>query len=85
MIVADVYGPHPSAAMRQAAKKSRSGYVAAWFSPGSPERAAALRSGLLPVPGVTALTLMARPLKDLDVDIESMDSWDLAISDLELL
>ncbi len=85
LIVADVYGPHPSAAMRQAAKKSRSGYVAAWFSPGSPERAAALRSGLLPVPGVTALTLMARPLKDLDVDIESMDSWDLAISDLELL
>ena len=85
LIVADVYGPRPGAAMRQAARKSRSGYLAAWFSPGSPERAAAIRSGLVPVPGVTALTLMARPMRDLDVDLTSMASWDLAISDLELL
>jgi hypothetical protein len=59
--------------------------MAAWFSPGSPERAAAVRSGLVPVPRVTALTLMAKPLQDLEVDVESMSSWDLAISDLELL
>jgi hypothetical protein len=85
LIVADVYGPRPRAALREAARKSRSGYVAAWFSPGSPERAAAIRSGLVPVPGVTALTLMARPLRDLDIDVTSMASWDLAISDLELL
>ena len=85
LIVADVYGPSPRAALRQAGRKSRSGYLAAWFSPGSPERAAAIRSGLVPVPGVTALTLMARPLRDLDVDVTSMASWDLAISDLELL
>ncbi len=85
LIVADVFGPSPRAALRQAGRKSRSGYLAAWFSPGSPERAAAIRSGLVPVPGVTALTLMARPLRDLDIDVTSMASWDLAISDLELL
>ena len=85
LIVADVYGPRPRAALREAGRKSRSGYVAAWFSPGSPERAAAIRSGLVPVPGVTALTLMARPLRELDIDVTSMASWDLAISDLELL
>jgi hypothetical protein len=34
---------------------------------------------------VSALTLMARPLRDLDIDVTSMASWDLAISDLELL
>jgi GNAT superfamily N-acetyltransferase len=85
LVVADVYGPRPRAALREAGRKSRSAYVAAWFSPGSPERAAAIRSGLVPVPGVTALTLMARPLRDLDIDVTSMTSWDLAISDLELL
>ncbi len=85
LIVADVYGPRPRAALREVGRKSRSGYIAAWFSPGSPERAAAIRSGLVPVPGVTALTLMARPLRDLGIDVTSMASWDLAISDLELL
>ncbi|HET6688345.1 MAG TPA: GNAT family N-acetyltransferase [Rubrobacter sp.] len=85
LVVADVFGSHPAAAIRAAARRSRAGYVAAWFSPGSPERAAAVRSGLIPVPGVTALTLMAKPLRELEVDVTSMASWDLAISDLELL
>jgi GNAT superfamily N-acetyltransferase len=85
LVVADVFGARPASAIRAAIRRSRAGYVAAWFSPGSPERAAAVRSGLVPVPGVTALTLMAKPLRDLDVDVTSMASWDLAISDLELL
>jgi GNAT superfamily N-acetyltransferase len=85
LVVADVFGPRPSSAIRAATRRSRAGYIAAWFSPGSPERAAAVRSGLVPVPGITALTLMARPLRDLEIDVESMASWDLAISDLELL
>jgi GNAT superfamily N-acetyltransferase len=85
LVVADVYGSRPAAAIRAATRHSRAGYLAAWFSPGSPERAAAVRSGLVPVPGVTALTLMAKPLRDLEVDVKSMASWDLAISDLELL
>jgi GNAT superfamily N-acetyltransferase len=85
LVVADVFGPRPASAIRAATRRSRAGYMAAWFSPGSPERAAAVRSGLVPVPRVTALTLMAKPLQDLEVDVESMSSWDLAISDLELL
>lgn len=85
LIVADVFGSRPAAALRRTARRSRSGYLAAWFSAGSPERRAALRSGLLLVPGLTPLTLMARALRDLDVDVFAMGAWDLAISDLELL
>ena len=85
LVLADVFGPRPSRAIRRAGRQSRSAYLAAWFSPHTPERRAAVRSGLVPVPGVTALTLMAWPLRDLEVDVASMTSWDLAISDLELL
>ncbi len=85
LILSDVFGRRPAAAVRAAARRSRAHYLGAWFSPGSPERRATLRSGLLPVPGIAPLTLVARPLKDLDVDVTSMESWDLAISDLELL
>lgn len=85
LIVADVYGPHPGAALRTTARRSKAAYVGAWFSRRSPERRAAIRAGLLPVPGLKTLTLMARPLRDLPVDVSSMDAWDLAISDLELL
>jgi hypothetical protein len=84
-VIADVFGSRPATAMRAAHRRSRAAYTAAWFSPGSPERAAAIRSGLVPVPGLTALTLMARPLHDLGIDVSSITSWDLAISDLELL
>ena len=85
LVLADVFGPRPSRAIRRAGRYSRSAYLAAWFSPHTPERRAAVQSGLIPLPGVTALTLMARPLRDLEVDVASMTSWDLAISDLELL
>jgi hypothetical protein len=40
---------------------------------------------MVPVPGVTSLTLVARPLRDLPVDVTSLEGWDLAMSDLELL
>jgi hypothetical protein len=48
---------------------------------------AALRSGLIPIPGIRALTLVARPIDDIDIDIDvmSIDSWQLSLSDLELL
>ena len=85
LVIADVFGPRPASAIRASTRRSRAGYLAAWFSPGSPERAAAVRSGLVPIPGITALTLMAKPLRELDDDVESMASWDLAISDFELL
>jgi GNAT superfamily N-acetyltransferase len=85
LVLADVFGSRPRTAIRNAAHKSRADYMAGWFSPGSPERGAAMRAGLLPVPGVRPMTLMARPLSELDVDVLDMSSWDLAVSDLELL
>lgn len=85
VLIADLLGPRPAGAVRAAVRAARSSYVAAWFSKGSPERAAAIRRGLLPIPGVAPLTLMARPLRDLPVDVFSMSSWDLALGDLELL
>ena len=59
--------------------------VAGWFSTGSPERRAALRAGLVPVPRVRSLQLIARPLRNLPVDVFDPANWDLAMSDLELL
>ena len=85
LIVADVYGDRPSSALRRAAHRARAHYAGTWFSPGAPERTAAIRSGYLPVPGVSPLTLMGRPLGGLEVDWADMRTWDLSISDLELL
>ncbi len=75
-------GGRPIAA---AAKRSTSGYLIAWFSPGSPERRQAIRTGIVPVPGMTALNLVARPLSNVGVDVFDLANWDLALSDLELL
>jgi GNAT superfamily N-acetyltransferase len=85
LVIADVFGSHPIRAIRRAARAARSAYVATWFSPRAPERRAAVRSGLIPIPGINTLTLMARPLHALDVDVFDMASWDIAVSDLELL
>ena len=85
LVLADVFGHRPGRAIRKCARHSRAAYLAGWFSPGSPDRGAAIRSGLLPVPLLTPLTLMARPLHDIDLDVFDMSNWDLAVSDLELL
>jgi GNAT superfamily N-acetyltransferase len=86
LVVSDLLGPDLRAAARAAVRTSKADYLAGWFSPGSPERRAAVLAGLLPVPKVTSLTLVCRPLlDDLPVDPLSLSSWDLALSDLELL
>lgn len=85
VVVADVFGARPASALRRTARQSHADYAGTWFSPGTPERAAALRSGYIPVPGVAPLTLMARPLREFNVDLYEMGAWDLSISDLELL
>lgn len=86
LVVSDLLGSDVRAAARSAVRNSKADYLAAWFSPGSPERRAAILHGLLPVPRVTALTLVCRPLvDDLPVDPLTLSSWDLAMSDLELL
>ena len=85
LVVSDVFGPAPARAIAAARRRSRAAYLAGWFSSGSPERWAAARAGMMPVPGVRALTLVARPLHDLPIDVTGLDGWDLAMSDLELL
>lgn len=85
LLISDLFGRDTHRAIKRAAKSTNARYLATWFSQGTPERAAARRAGLIPMPKVTALTLMARPLRELDVDVTEMSSWDLALSDLELL
>ena len=84
LLVSEVYGD----GMRQVISRSRrvanTSYVGAFFSKGTPERSAAARAGLAPVPRA-GLTLMVRPLRELGIDVGSLSSWDLSLSDLELL
>jgi GNAT superfamily N-acetyltransferase len=83
--VSDVFGPEPASAMRDAWRRMPGAYMVASFPRHTRERGAARRSGLLPVPWLRALTLVARPLVDLDFDVTDPDRWQLSLSDLELL
>lgn len=85
LVVSDLLGPHPRRAMAAARKAARSEYLATWFSAGSPERKAALMAGFVPVPRMRALSLVARPLREMPFDVFDLAKWDLATSDLELL
>lgn len=85
LVLSDVYGPDPVVAIRAAVRRNRAAYLAGWFSEGAPERKAAIMSGVLPVPRVRTLTLVAHPLRAIDARVNSLDGWDLASSDLELL
>jgi len=85
LIVSELLGPDPRRAIAATAKRSRAAYLVSWFSKGSPERSHATRAGLIPVPRVTALNLVTRPLSSIDVDVFDIANWDLALSDLELL
>ena len=75
--------PSPSL-VREALRRSRAAYVAGWFSPGSPERGIAIRSGVIPLP-MRTLTLVALPLSQIDMNVFDIASWDLSTGDLELL
>jgi hypothetical protein len=59
--------------------------MAGFFSKGAPERASAIAGGMIPVPRVRALQLVALPLTDVDIDVFDLGCWDIATSDLELL
>ncbi|CAN5755086.1 hypothetical protein BH23ACT4_BH23ACT4_02970 [soil metagenome] len=85
VVVSELFGERPSSAVRLAARISRASYLVGWFSRGTPERRAAFLGGMLPVPGVSALTLVANPLRDLPVDVLSLSEWDICLGDLELL
>ncbi len=85
VVVSDLlYNPR-ARLLRKVARHSRARYLAGWFSTHSPARRAALAGGLWPVPRKRALTLVALPLRPLPLDVFDPGSWDLALSDLELL
>jgi GNAT superfamily N-acetyltransferase len=85
LVVSELIGSAGRQAITAAAAHSRAAYLVAWFSRQSPERAQALRAGMIPIPRVTALNLVAKPLSTMDIDVFDPTSWDLALSDLELL
>jgi GNAT superfamily N-acetyltransferase len=85
LVVSDLLGEAQSKPVRKTARASRARYLAGFFSKGSPERAAVLAAGMIPVPGLRALTLVALPLADIGIDVGQIGSWDIATSDLELL
>ncbi len=85
LVLSDVFGPRPARAVSAVLRRNRAAYVAGWFSKGSPERKAATRRGMLAIPTVTTLTLVAKPLRPLPLNVSTLDDWDLASSDLELL
>lgn len=84
LVIADTFGD-ASRAIAAAIRETHSAYLATWFSKGSPERSAAVRRGFIPVPGLQALTLVMRPLRDLGDTLGTMEAWDMAVSDFELL
>lgn len=85
LVVSDLIGPAPRPAVAALARASSADYLVAWFSRGTPERRGAIAAGLVPVPRVSALTLVARPLVDLGPGVHDPSWWDLAMGDLELL
>lgn len=84
LVLSDLLGVPEPGPIRWITRNHLARYVAGWFAPGSPERTAALRAGMLPIPGVTALELFALPLTP-GLGISDLGDWDLATSDLELL
>jgi GNAT superfamily N-acetyltransferase len=84
LVVADLFG-EPNAAARVAVSARGRAYLATWFSHNSPERKAVVRRAFVPLPGLAALTLVMRPLRDLPESYQSLDAWDSSVSDFELL
>ncbi len=84
-VVADLLAAGGSRCLRRISRNSRSRLLVAWFSPGTPERQAARSVGMFAAPGLKTLRLLANPLTEIDIDVFELRSWDLAVSDLELL
>ncbi len=85
LVLSEVLGDVDPSLFREVARRSTSRYVATWFSPSAPERRLARRALYASVPGLRTLTLVARPLRPLPVDVFDLQNWDLSVSDLELL
>ena len=85
LVVSEISGANQRKVLRRVIDASRADYLAAWWSKGTPERRAARQAGMVPIPKMVALNLVCRPLRPLTTTVNSLASWDLALSDLELL
>ena len=85
LVISDTLGTDPTAAIRAVVRQSRAAYDVATFPSRSATRAAALRSGMVAIPGITALTLVARPIVAVEPDVFDLRHWHLSLGDLELL
>jgi GNAT superfamily N-acetyltransferase len=85
LVLSDLLGTAGSPEVRKAARSNRARYMAGFFSKGSPERRSAVAGGMIPVPGMQTLSLVALPLTSVDIDVFDLGCWDIATSDLELL
>lgn len=84
LVVSDLLGPTSVAALAEARRRAKAAYLVGSFRSGTPERRAALRCGMVPIPRVRALTLFARTLADIG-SVTDLNAWDLTLGDLELL
>lgn len=71
--------------VRQVRRSHRARYVAASFTESTQEFRSARNGGLFAPPRVKGLRLVANRLDEVSVDVFDLSSWDLALSDLELL
>lgn len=85
LVVSDLFGSSAAGALRLVARRTDAAYLVGWASSHTPERSSLLRAGLMPIPGVKGLRLYARPLSPLEVPATNLGTWDLILSDLELL
>jgi GNAT superfamily N-acetyltransferase len=85
LVVSDLFGTNAAASLRSVAMRTDAAYLVGWAPSHVPERRALMRAGLVPIPGLKALRLYARPLTSLEIPMTSLGDWDLMLSDLELL
>jgi GNAT superfamily N-acetyltransferase len=84
-VVSDMAGPNAARALRSLAKSLPCDYLVGSFGRGSPERRQAMLGGMIGIPGLTALTLVARPIGMAASEVPPLKGWDLSMGDLELL
>jgi GNAT superfamily N-acetyltransferase len=73
------------ACVRMVRNSHRARYVATSATEVAPEHRAARAAGLVPPPRVKGLRLVVNPLGPPPMDVADLASWDLVLSDLELL
>lgn len=83
--IADILGDADHQTVKNLVAANRSRYIATWFTRTSEEAVCARKAGLRNLPGIKTLQLVGRVLAPIDVDVLDIGSWDLAMSDLELL